>query len=61
MAAELELLLRSFLELLKLLKKDAAKKFKKEWQKDEKIFIKALADGDADIINYLFSKYLNML
>jgi len=61
MAKELELLLRAFLELIKILKKDAAKKFKKEWAKDEKKFIKALANGDADTINYLFSKYLNML
>lgn len=61
MATEMELLLRIFLEMIKLLKKDKAKKFKKEWKKDEKKFIKALADGDAGVINYLFSKYLNML
>ncbi len=67
MANELELLegpllfLRTFLELLKILKKDASKKFIKEWKKDEKKFIKALADGDANIINFLFSKYINML
>jgi len=41
MANELELLegpllfLRTFLELLKILKKDASKKFIKEWKKDE--------------------------
>lgn len=55
------LVLKAFLELMKILKKDATEQFLKEWKEDEQAFLKALAEGDVDTINQLMAKYLNFL
>ena len=57
----MNLVLKAFLELMKILKKDATEEFLKEWKEDEQKFLKALAEGDVDTINQLMAKYLNFL
>lgn len=53
--------LEVFLELIKLLKKEKAEEFKKEWVKDEALFIAAWKVGDTTALDRLFDKYYRML
>lgn len=61
MPVDINLVLKAFLELLKVLKKDATEKFLEEWKEDEQVFLKALEEGDICAINSLIGKYLNYL
>lgn len=61
MPVDVNLVLKAFLELLKILKKDATEKFLEEWKEDEQVFLKALEEGDITAINCLLGKYLNYL
>ena len=61
MSVDINLVLKAFLELLKILKKDATDEFLKEWKKDEQAFLKALESGDIATLNLLMGKYLNFL
>ena len=61
MAIPIGITLEAFLELIKLLKKEKAEEFKKEWAKDEPLFIKAWKAGDTATLDTLFDKYYRML
>lgn len=61
MPVDINLILKAFLELLKILKKDATEQFLKEWKEDEQTFLKALDSGDIACLNRLLAKYLNIL
>jgi len=59
--SEIGLAIEAFLELIKLLKKDKANEFKKEWAKDEAKFIEAWKAGNVAVLDELFAKYWRML
>jgi len=61
MSIDINLVLKAFLELVKILKKDATEQFLKEWKEDEQKYLTALEKGDIDTINRLHAKYINYL